>query len=439
MKTIKQQFLCICIIFIANLSVSSQAAGILEVYRVALESDPVLKQSIAQQKSVKEGTEQTFSLFLPNISASASASERRSTGLSSGSDDYSSNNAGISLRQSIYDNANYVSHRISKLNLSSASSNLIAAEQDLIARVTNSYFDVLLAADTVEFTKSEQTAISRQLEQAKRRYEVGIIAITDVLEAQAGYDNSTASLLQAENDYQISREKLRDIAGKYFETLSPVSENMPLIIPTPDNIDDWVKYSLDTNPNLQSISYLKQSSKENIALQRSRHYPTFSLVASHFETDNSGPFTSGSRNGSDSTIGLEASLPIYQGGFVSSRTRQALYDFNVRENQQEETRRVTERQARSSFLSLKSEISRVKALKQAVISNDSALKATEAGFEVGTRTIVDVLNVQRDRFESRRNYSQARYNYIRATIFLKQTAGLLEEKDIELVNSWLEN
>ncbi len=421
------------LIFISSFA---SASGLLEVYNIALDSDPVLKQSIAQQQSISEQTEQSFSSFLPNFSASAGASEKRSTGLIGGTDNYNSNNYGVSLSQSIYDNRNYVTHRISKLNLSSATSDLVAANQDLMVRVTNAYLDVLLAADTVEFTKAEQTAISRQLEQAKRRYEVGIIAITDVLEAQAGFDSSTASVLKAENDFQISRERLRDIAGQYFEQLSPVSENMPLEKPQPSNIDEWVKYALDTNPVLQSIRYQKQGSKENIALQRSGHYPTFDIVASHFESDTGGPFTS-SRNGSDSTIGIEMKLPIYQGGLVSSRTRQAHYDLNRIEYKQEEIKRSTERQARNSYLSLVSEISRVKALKQAVISNESALKATEAGFEVGTRTIVDVLNVQRDRFEAKRNYSEARYNYIRATVLLKQTAGLLEIKDIELVNSWL--
>ncbi|MFK5985782.1 MAG: TolC family outer membrane protein [Pseudomonadota bacterium] len=421
------------------LSSLSNATGILEVYQIALDSDPVLKQSIAEQQSVSEQSRQSYSAFLPYITGSAKTSQIYSKGNTLGDDGYNNSNLGVALRQSIYDNANYASHRISKLNLSSANANLNAANQDLIVRVTYAYLDVLLAADTVEFTKAEQTAISRQLEQAKRRYEVGIIAITDVLEAQAGFDSSTASVLKAENDFQITREKLRDIAGQYFEALSPVAADMPLETPQPESIDEWVKYALDSNPTLQSLDYQRLSTKENIGLQRSGHYPTLDLVASHLETSNDGPFTTGSRNSRDSSIGLELQIPIYQGGFISSKTRQARYNFQKIESRQEEIKRTTERQARNSYLSLVSEISRVKALKQAVISNESALKATEAGFEVGTRTIVDVLNVQRDRFEAKRNYSQARYNYIRATVLLKQTAGLLEEKDLQKINSWLKN
>ena len=421
------------------LSSASYATGLLEVYKIALDSDPVLKQAIANQQSVSEQSTQTYSTFLPTISASASTSEKHSSGLSTGNSNYNNTNLSLSLRQSIYDNKNYVSHRISKLNISSADSELITARQDLMSRVTNAYLDILLAADTVEFNKSEQTAIARQLEQAKRRYEVGIIAITDVLEAQAGYDNATASVLKAENDYQISREVLRDIAGQYFDTISPVSESMPLNNPQPANIDEWVKYALETNPTLQSINYQKESSRENISLQRAGHYPTLDLIASHSEIDNESSTSAGDRNGSDSAIGLEIKIPLYQGGFISSKTRQAHYDLENIQNKLEEIKRTTERQARNSYLSLVSEISRVKALKQAVISNESALKATEAGFEVGTRTIVDVLNVQRDRFAARKNHSEARYNYIRATVLLKQSAGLLEEKDIALIDSWLQN
>jgi len=420
------------------LSGISHATGLAEIYKIALDSDPALKQAIAIQQSVSEVSAQTNSAFLPVISASANTSISNSTNLSAGDDTYSGSNINLSLSQTLYDDKNYVAHQISQLNISSANADLVNATQDLMVRVTNAYLDVLLAADTVEFSKSEKTAIGRQLEQAKRRYEVGIIAITAVLNAQAGYDNATAAVLKAENDFQISRERLRDIAGQYFDYLPPVKADMPLNKPQPENIDQWVKYALETSPVLQSINYQKQSSKKNIELQRTGHYPKFNLVARYSGVDNNGPFTS-AREGSDSSIGIEMSLPIYQGGFVSSKVRQAQFDLNNIESKQEEVKRTTERLARSSYLSVVSEISRVKALKQAVISNDSAVKSTEAGFEVGTRTIVDVLNVQRDRFEAQKNYSEARYNYIRATILLKQTAGLLEEKDIALINSWLQS
>lgn len=415
----------------------SYATGLAEIYKIALDSDPALKQAIAKQQSVSEVSAQTYSAFLPNVSVAANASRNYSTNLSGGDDSYSSSSLTLSLKQSIYNNKNYAAHQISQLNISSANADLTRSKQDLMVRVTNAYLDVLLAADTVEFSKAEKTAIGRQLEQAKRRFEVGIIAITAVLNAQAGYDNTTAAVLKAENDYQISRERLRDIAGQYFDYLPPVKEDMPLNAPEPENIEQWVSYALETSPALQSINYQKESSEKNIALQRSGHYPQFNLVARYSGVDNNGPFSS-TREGSDSSIGIEMNLPIYQGDYVSSKTRQARFDLNNIQSKQEEIRRTTERLARSSYLSVVSEISRVKALKQAVISNDSALKATEAGFEVGTRTIVDVLNVQRDRFAAQKNYSQARYNYIRASILLKQTAGLLEEKDIILIDSWLQ-
>jgi len=415
----------------------TNASGLLEVYKVALESDPVLKQSLSNQRSVAEGKKQAYAAFLPQISASASTTGLRSTGLSTGRSDYNNHGFGLNARQSVYDKSNYVNNRIANTNTLSADADFEAARQDLMARVTNAYFDVLLAADTVEFSKAEQKAIARQLEQAKRRYEVGIIAITAVLNAQAGYDSATAAVLQAKNNFQISRERLRDIAGKYFDSLAPVADKIPLEPPKPNNIDTWVKLALENNPALASINYQGLSSKQRISLESSGHYPTLDLVATYSNVNKNGPGSGGSRDGYDGTVGLELAVPIYQGGFVSSRVRQAQYNFQATQDKKEELRRTTERQTRSSFLSVLSEISRVKALNQAVISNDSSLKATEAGFEVGTRTIVDVLNVQRDRFEAKKNYSEARYNFILGKIFLKQSTGTLKESDLEMVDKWL--
>jgi len=413
------------------------ATGLLEVYKVALESDPVLKQAISNQKSVAEGKNQAFSAFLPTVSGNASTTGTRSTGLSTGRSDYNNHGFGLNLNQSIYDKKNFVNQRIAANNTLSADSDLDAARQDLMARVATAYFEVLLAADRVEFTEAEQKAIARQLEQAKRRYEVGIIAITAVLNAQAGYDSATAAVLKAKNDQLITNERLRDIAGKYFDELAPVANNIPLDPPQPNNIDEWVKLALKNNPNLSSIKYQGFSSKERISLERSGHLPTLDLVASYSNVDKNGPTSSGSRDGYDATLGLEVAVPIYQGGYVNSRVKQAQFDYQTIQDRKEELRRTTERQTRSSFLSVLSEISRVKALEQAVISNDSSLKATEAGFEVGTRTIVDVLNVQRDRFAAKRDYSEARYNFILSKLLLKQSAGTLAEKDLEKVDNWL--
>jgi len=421
------------------LSTSSliNATGLLEVYKVALESDPILKQAVSNQKSVAEGKNQAFSAFLPNIRASATASGNRSTGLSTGRSDYNSHNYGLNLTQSIYDKKNYVNTRIAENNTLSADTDLETARQDLMARVSSAYFDVLLAADTVEFTKAEQKAIARQLEQAKRRYEVGIIAITAVLNAQAGYDSATAAVLKATNDQLIANERLRDIAGKYFDELAPVADEIPLDPPKPNDIDEWVKLALKNNPTLASINYQGLSSKERISLERSGHYPTLDLVASYSNVDKNGPGSASARDGYDGSVGLQLAVPIYQGGFVNSRVKQAQYDYQAIRDKKEELRRSTERQTRSSFLSVLSEISRVKALNQAVVSNDSSLKATEAGFEVGTRTIVDVLNVQRDRFAAKKDYSEARYNFILSKVFLKQSAGTLSEQDLENIDNWL--
>ncbi|MCK5649052.1 MAG: TolC family outer membrane protein, partial [Gammaproteobacteria bacterium] len=306
-----------------------------------------------------------------------------------------------------------------------------------IIRVANAYFNTLSAIDFVTFSKSEKKAIGRQLDQAKRRYEVGIIAITDVHEAQAGYDNANAQVIRAENEVLIAKEFLRELAGQYIENVSPLAAKIPLDPPAPENIQHWVDQSLIGNYTLLAAREDTYAQKENIELQRSGHYPTLGLKASYGYNSFNGPTSSFANNYNESEIGLNLSIPIYEGNAVTSRTKQAQYDFHSSQDAYNQVRNDTERNTRSSYLNVISEVSRVQALHQAVISNESALKATEAGFEVGTRTIVDVLNVQRDLFRAKQEYSDSRYTYILNTLRLKQASGDLARVDIETVNGWL--
>ncbi len=420
----------------------SQTTGLFELYKAALSSDPLLQQAISNFNSVKEIDHQTFAAFLPTISASASKSKNRSTNLNGSDSSYDRDSYGLNLQQSIYNHSNYLNRDMSKMQISASKATLQEASQSLLSRVTTAYFDVLLAADKVTFAKAELKAISRQLEQAKQRYDVGIIAITEVLNAQAGYDSTMASVLLAENEFEIALEKLKDVTGIYVNNLSQVADNIPLLRPQPDNIQHWIDLTLENNPAYQAMSFKEQVAQKNVKLQSAGHYPNLALTASYQHSSTSGPSSSAlgvspARKGSDTSLALQLQVPLYQGGLVSSKTRQAQFDLDALQQQKEGLRRNSESQTKTSYLSLISSISQVKALKQAVISNESALEAMQAGFEVGTRTIVDVLNVQRDLFAAKKNHSAARYNYIKAMIALKQSAGVLSEKDIAQVESWL--
>lgn len=418
---------------------SSYAENLLQIYTMAYETDPVLKQVVSDRQSIGEGEVQAFARFLPQVDAYAETVAVNNDAAGRPSNSYNRHNYSFDLNQSIFDNRNYVNYRIANLNISQADANLSAAQQDLIIRTANAYFGVLSAIDTVGFSKAERKAISRQLDQAKRRYEVGIIAITDVHEAQAGYDSANASVISAENELLIAKENLRELTGQYIDEVTMLAEKIPLDPPAPAKIQHWVDQALVGNYTLLAVTDQAAAQKENIELQRSDHYPTLGLTASYGygKSNSSNDFNQISPQSHDRSIGVNISIPIYEGNAIVSRTRQAQYDYQTSMDRHDEIRNSTVKNTRSSYLNVISEVSRVKALKQAVVSNISALKATEAGFEVGTRTIVDVLNVQSELYRAKQEYSNSRYIYILNTLRLKEASGELARIDLETVNGWL--
>ncbi|MCP3850012.1 MAG: TolC family outer membrane protein [Gammaproteobacteria bacterium] len=435
----KSSLLSSCLFSTLTFSVAAQAENLLDVYGMSYQSDPVLKQVISQRESIGEGSVQAFARFLPKIDLTASTTgtnRDKPTGLET-DESFNSHAYSLDLDQSIFDNTNFVNYRIANININKAEANLSAAQQDLIIRVSEAYFSTLSALDKLSFSKAEKKAIGRQLDQAKRRYEVGIIAITDVHEAQAGFDNANAQVIAAENELLVAKEGLRELAGQYIDQVSPLAEKIPLNPPTPAKIQHWVDQALEGNFTLLAAKEDTYAQKENINLQRSGHYPTLGLKASYGYSKSNGPYSESAPQYHEGSIGLNLTVPLFEGNAVTSQTRQAQHDFQQSQDAYSEVLNTTEKNARSSYLNVLSEVSRVQALKQAVISNQSALKATEAGFEVGTRTIVDVLNVQRDLFRAKQEHSNSRYTYILNVLRLKQASGELARVDIETVNSWL--
>ena len=415
--------------FILLVSSTVNSADLLEVYKIAVNSDPALKQAQQQVSIANEGQKQAYGAFLPSLSLTANTYDYHTHSITGATSNYNKNGYAVTLGQTLFDNENYVNHNIAKLGVSSAQASLLVEEQDLIYRVVNAYLDILLTKDNLQFTKAEQKAIERQLDQAKRQFEVGSLDVTAVLNAQAGFDSSVANVLKAKSDHQIAKEKLKDIAGQYFAEIVPVVAEFELTLPKEPK-------EIKNNPQILVKKIQVEKAVEQVELSRSGHYPSLNLAAG-YKYDKSHSSSSGtSRN---EYVGLEFSVPLYSGGVTSSKVTSAKHSHNVALEQMEELKRVTERQVKSSHLSLISEVSRVKAFKQAVVSYDSALKATEAGFEAGTRTVVDLLNVQRDQYSAKIKYAESRYNYIRHSIALKQAVGALSLEDIKLINSWLNN
>lgn len=417
----------------------AQAEDLLEIYRLALENDPQLRAALATRNSVLETRPQAESRLLPSLDLASGANLIRSDVNSSPSggslDNYANATLSLNLSQSIYREEYDIQLDQADQQIAQAEVSYAAEEQALILRVAQAYFDVLSAEDGLEFARAENAAIARQLDQAKQRFEVGLIAITSVHEAQAAFDQSRADLIQAENALDNAREAQQEIIRQSVDQLAPLTEELPLNPPQPQNPETWADTAQTQNLSLQAALYGVNFTRMNIALQDAGDSPTVDLVGSHALN------LSGSRHGTDAqttTIGLQLNVPLYTGGAVSSRTRQARFDYQAAQENLDKQRRSVNRTVRDAYRGVMSSISTVEALKASTISARSALEATEAGFEVGTRTMVDVLNAQRDLFRALSNYSKVRYDYILNGLQLKQATGTLTADDLKQVNSWLQ-
>lgn len=412
------------------------AAGLLEVYRDAVVHDPQLAEAAANRRASLETKPQARALLLPNVGTSFGYDKEFNvdsdpgTGQSSGD----SRNISIDLNQPIYRRDNLVRNRQADAVLDQAETDYRSAEQDLILRVAETYFAVLADLDDLVFTRADKEATARQLEQAKRRFEVGLITITDVHEAQARFDLVQADEITAVNDLADSVEALREITGIYYGELDGVSVPPGQRVPRPEPTDPdiWIQRGLANNPRLLSALFAVEVARENVELQKSGHYPTLDLVARYNDSDTDTFDTSGN------SVGLRLNIPLYQGGAVVSRTREAAHLYEAARQRLENQQRMIVRQVRDAYRGLEAARTRIQALDQARVSNESALEATEAGFEVGTRTIVDVLDAQRDLFLARRDFSVSRYDYILNFLRLKQAAGEITEDDLARWEPWLQ-
>ena len=424
-------------------AMGQQATSLIELYEIALERDPEYQAATATNLAAQELKPQARSFLLPNLSAGGFARHNwldvdKSNSISSiGSRDFNSQQADISLTQPIYRQDLWVALEQADLRTRQANADFAFARQELMLRVATRYFDVLRALDQLTFAKAALEAFGQQLKQAQQRFEVGLIAITDVEEAQSGFDLATADVIAAENDLDNAREALREVAGTYIDVLRPLVGDIPLVTPEPDNIDLWTETALRQNLQVSAARFAAANAREEIARIKAGHLPTLDLVGRHVYFNSDGGLSGASRT-NDTAIGLELTVPIYEGGLVTSQTRESQHLYQRSLDDLERQRRAVQRQTRDAFLGIKSGISRVKALAQAVKSTISAKEAIDAGFQVGTRTSVDVLDAERRVFEARRDLSFARYDYILDRLQLKQAAGTLSEADVELVNSWLQ-
>lgn len=425
-------------------SANSYAEDLLDVYQIALKNDPQILAEYAAQLAIGELDAQSRSNFLPTVGLSANTNRNwqdTSTqgvgGLNLGGQrDFNTHGYALTITQPLYQKQNFIQQDKAAIAIEQAAANYAVVLQDLMVRVAERYFDVLEQQDDETFAFAEREAIARQLEQTNQRFDVGIATITDVTESQAAYDLAHAAVIQAQNEVENSKERLREPLGQYVETLAPLIEAAEPIRPQPEDIEQWSNNALAQNPAIAVAQFAVEDSKQTIKLQKSGHYPSLDLVGQRaYDSSSDGSF--GASKTHQSILGLQFNMEFDVGGRVRSQTREAEHKLSQAMQNEALQRRSVVRQSREAYNGVMSGISQVAALKQAVVSNEKALEATEAGYHVGTRTTVDVLNVRRDLFRARRDYASSRYDYILSSLRLKQAAGSIKQADLEQINQWL--
>ena len=428
---------CRIIAFCLITSYGAHAQDLLSIYQAARQSDPTWLAAIATHQAAQEATRQSQSQFLPFVDLSAQ-SDRHNRDIQNGStkqQTYNSNSWSLNIKQSIFNPINKATHQQAKASVQQANALLTTQEHDLIIRSSQAYFAILSAETQLRSVQAEQKAIAQQLEQVKRRFEVGLVAITDVNEAKASYDLVKAKKLSSENNLLLARDALSEITGAQHPKLSPLQTVIDLAHPEPQQLSSWIELADQQNPSLQAMQFALEQARTHVQIKRAGHLPYLDLVASHTRNRSQADNTPDTTK--NNLLGIRFKLPLYAGGRVNSQTRQALAELEQAQYNLQKTQRAIHRQTRTAYLSVLNEISRIKALQQAVISAQTALQATEAGFDVGTRTIVDVLNAQRLLYSAQNDYAQTRHAYLVSSLRLKQAAGILSQDDVAALNQML--
>ncbi len=427
------------------------AVDLVGIHDIAVSKDPQLRAAALRRDASGENTEIAWANFYPQLSASFSYDRGNNrleiAGTRLPDTDIDRENYRVDLTQSIFNWQNYGLLSQARAQVSVAEADYNAAYQSFLLRVSESYFNILTAEDSLTFAQAEEKALQRQFEQAEQRFEVGLTAVTDVLDARASYDQARARVIVAENTLQDAYEALRELTGTYFEELQVLQQELPLESPDPANAQEWVEIALNNNPTLESSRQTAEVAESNIRIQRSGHFPTLDLVASYnrnannafaLRADDQTPLGNALLLSDDAQVGIRLNVPIFSGFRVNSQTRQAGLNFSAALQDVEFQERATVRSAENSYRAVLADIREVEAREQAVISAKSALDSTQAGFDVGTRTIVDVLLSEQRFFQAQRDYSQARHTYILDQLRLKQAAGVLAPEDLIKVNTLLE-
>ena len=417
------------------------------VYNEAVKNNADLAAARANYAAISEVVPQARAGLLPNLSAGADAMNT-DTDVDTRSGNVDSSRSGLSyqanLSQPLFRADRWFQFQAAKATDQQYALQLSATEQNLILQSAETYFAVLRAQDTLASTKAEEAAFKRQLDQANERFDVGLSDKTDVLEAQAGYDTARANRILAERSVDDAFQALVTLTNREYASIEGILHTLPVLEPTPNDAKAWVDTAAQQNLNLQASNYAVNAAEETLRQNKAGHAPTLDAVAQYQKGDNDSlGFTNNDLaspydgDAEQTSIGLQLNIPIYSGGLTSSQVREAYHRLSQSEQERESLRRQVVENTRNLHRAVNTDVETVQARKQSIISNQSALEATEIGYQVGTRNIVDVLDAQRQLYSSVRNYNNARYDYILNNLRLKQAAGTLAPTDLEALSGFL--
>lgn len=415
---------------VCNLGVADDLESI---YELALQTDATLKQAYDNELATMELLPQARANLLPLIEFSWNTNYTNTNNPLL--DRYNSFLWGANLTTPLLNLASWFQYRQTDDLIKSAVATYEDTRQDLIVRVTNQYFTILSSLEDLIFARSERIAFSRQLDETKQKFNAGVIAITDVNVAQARYDNAIAQEIAAINALHNQQVIMGEITGIPAKNINILKYNISLHRPVPDDMEYWVKTALQQNYDLQAKRYDMAAAKVNISIQRAGHYPTLTATGGANKSRSVPPEPVVAAT---NTVGVTLNLPLFNSGKIISQTRQAAIQYDTSKEKEIQAQRNVMSNVRQAYRGVLTQISQVKALQQSVISNKSALDATSAAFQVGTRTIVDVLNAQSDLDRVQADLAKSKFTYIVESFKLKRYAGVIQDGDVQVINTWLQ-
>jgi outer membrane protein len=428
-----------------GMTAAARGADLMDIFRMAQSADAQYAAARATWSAGQEKLPQGLSGLLPSATVSASTQyndreiRSRDPTVGTTTSQFNSNAASIAVTQPLYRPQNYTVYEQAKSQVVQSDALFGQAAQDLILRVAQAYFDVLLAQDTIVFAQAQLTAIGRQLEQAKRNFEVGTATITDTHEAQSRYDLTVSLEITAKNDLEVRKRFLELIIGRPAPAIAPLGSKFSPRFPEPNEPATWVETAGTNNLQVRVSQASLDFAAKEVERNRAGHRPTLDAFATYTDSG-SGAGTVGIA-GTDTksgVVGLQLAIPIYQGGLTTSRVREALANEEKARQDLENARRTAQLTAQQTFLGVATGVSQVRALEAALVSSQSSLDSTRLGQEVGVRTVIDVLNAQQQLSQTRRDLAQAKYNYILSLLRLKAASGQLSEQDLARINAWLD-